>query len=58
LYADNFKNTLSEFIASFILTVFPVAFGISHAFRKDSKLTLEERRKIKKEIEDLNERAY
>ena len=57
LYADNFKNTLPEFIATFFIAIFPVAFGISHGFKRDGKLTLEERRKIKKEIEDLNETA-
>lgn len=57
LYAYNIKNTLTEFIAYFIITVFPVAFGISHGFNRDGKLTLEERRKIKKEIEDLNDRS-
>ena|SRR5665647_925269 len=56
-YVYNFKNTLSEFIACFIITIFPVALGIHQGFKKDSKLTLEERKKIKKEIEDLNEQA-
>ena len=54
IYAWSRKNRLSEFIAAFIIMFIPVAYGIRYGFQKDSKLTVEERKRIKKEIEDLN----
>ena len=52
MYAGNFANELSEFLSDFIITVIPVSLGIHHAFQKDAKLTLKDRRRIKYEIDD------
>ncbi len=56
-YASNTKNKLTEFVAAFIIMFIPLALGISRGFNKDKKLTVEEREKIKREIEDLNRRS-
>lgn len=47
------KNQEEVFLSYFLILCLPLAFGISRGLQRDSKLTLEERKKIKYEIDKL-----
>lgn len=55
LYTYKMKEQLTEFVATFLILFIPITYGLLDGFSRDKKLTKEERRKIKFEIDNTKE---
>jgi len=53
LFTRNYKNSISNFIAYFIIIIIPAFYGIKNGFEEDAKLTSEERIKRKRDSDKM-----